>query len=1550
MRRLGVNLRADGEQVRCTALRGVLTPSLREEIARRKLEILLHLRHRPLSFGEESLWFLQQLQGDRADYNLSIAARLRGALDPASLARCLEVLARRHDMLRTTFMAVDGQPFRIIAADPVVTLPLTDLGASPADVREAELHRLAAAETRRPFDLARGPCWRTLLVRLDERDHVLIVAKHQIVSDGWSTQVFFRELAACYRSFAAATEPTLGDLPMSYADFAEWQRASLEGDRLDALLAYWRRRLAGAPPALDLATDYARGIVQTSDDGRQALTLSDALSGALRALSRDEGVTPFMTLLAAFGVLLHHYTGQDDVLVGSPNAGRNRPELASLIGFFVNTLVLRLDLSGDPTFRELLHRVRETAVSAYAHQDLPFELLVEHLRPPRDVSRTPIFQAFFDMNAFASGRLEFGDLTLEITRLHEPAAKFDLSLNVADEPTGLRLVLSYNAALFDDATVVAMLERYRMWLEAIVSDRTRRLSRPPWTHASSRGAPPPAYLAGVGPSLVSRFETEVRRRPDAIAIDTGREVWSYADLNRRAHRLARALLARRGRGGERVALLFEHEAQMIAAILGVLKAGKTYVALDPLDPDERLRWLLGDAEASGLVTNADHVVTARDLAGSRLAVLDVDDLGDPPTNEDVDLTVDPDALAYILYTSGSTGRPKGVMQTHRNVGYFITTYAEHLKLAHGDRLTLLPRYGSDAGVMDIFGALLTGAALVPFDLRRQEIAALARWLARQAITVYHSTPTVYRHFLRSLTATEVFPSLRRIVIGGEAVLRDDIERGRRHFPPACVFVNPFGPTESTLALMYSADRHTQIKRFAVPVGRPVPGTDVWLLNDAGVPMDGHGVGEIAIRSPYVSPGYWRQPDLTAAAFRADPAGGQTRVYHTGDLGRRLPDGNVEYVGRKDWQLKVRGHRVEPGEIETALREHSAIRDAAVVAEASSGGEARLVAYIVPALTSAPEGPELRRWLQRKLPPHMLPAAFVTRPELPLTSTGKIDRQQLGRPTIPSDQEDEGRVPRGPLEEVIAGIWAAVLGVAQVGGGDDFFELGGHSLLAVQVIARVRDAVGVEVPLRALFEAPTVADLARYVEDMRARPALAPVLPSLRPVSRGHPLPASVAQEQIWAFDRLLPGVPLFTLRYDLLLSGPLDVAALQESIDALTQRHEALRTTFASVDGQLAQVIAADVNVALTVEDLRDLSEAEREDSTERFVAEETLQPFDLEHGPLLRVRLLRLGEDAHLLLVTVHHIIADGWSLGVLADELAQLYDACSAGAPSTLPDLSVQYADFAAWQREWRRHSELVDQLGYWRQQLRDPWPALELPTNRPRGAALSFQTGRHTMMLPRELVGALKHLGRDENGTLFMTLVAALKILLHGYTGQQDLRVATLVANRNRLETERLIGLFVNTVILRTDLGGNPTCREVLRRVRAATLAAYARQDLPCEEVVRTLEQERGLERASLCQVMVILQNAVQRPVTRSASSLRFVRADWNAPIPAAVATTFDIILMLRERPEGIAGTFIYPKDRFEPATVQGMVEDFERVLERLVAEPDRPLSAVHSFRMR
>jgi len=761
-------------------------------------------------------------------------------------------------------------------------------------------------------------------------------------------------------------------------------------------------------------------------------------------------------------------------------------------------------------------------------------------------------------------------------------------------------------------------------------------------------------------------------------------------------------------------------------------------------------------------------------------------------------------------------------------------------------------------------------------------------------------------------------------------------------------VNGLGPTESTLALQYFIDRHTEIGRHAVPVGYPVEGTEILLLNKAGEAVEGYGVGEIAILSPHIALGYWRQPIPTAAAFRPDPAGGNRRIYHTGDLGRWLPDGSLEFVGRKDWQVKVRGHRVELGEIETTLCQHPAIHEAVMVAREERPSEVHLVAYVVPREAPAPTSSELRRWLREKLPAYMLPRAFVRLDTLPLTSSGKIDRLALPVTDQARPEIDEAFVaPRTPTEEVLAGIWTTVLGINHIGVHDNFFDLGGHSLLAVQVIARLREVMQMAVPLRALFEAPTVSSLALYIETAPEGEHHVPSIP-LRPRTPREMQLASITQEHFWALDQVFYGLPVFNISYVARLKGALNTAVLGQSFNEIIRRHETLRTTFATVEGRLVQVIAPNWHMPLPVIDFCALPKIERADKARRLVEEESRHPFDLTRGPLLRGLLLRFVDQEHLLLVTLHHIIGDGWSLGILTHELAVLYDALADGRPSPLPALPIQYADFVHWQRQWRHNAMLEAQLAYWREQLCDPLPMLELPIDRPRGTDLHLRTARQPLEVPNTLFEALKDRSLQEGSTLFMTCLAAFKMLLYGYTGQEDLRVATLVANRTRREMEGVIGLFVNTVILRTSLGGNPTTREVLQRVRATALAAYTHQDLPFEELVRTLERERNLQRESLCQVMVIWQNAMLRPLQFSAQRLRFLTMEQNVVEPDVAFTTFDIILTLRERSQGLTGTCLYKTDLFDAATISRMLDNFQDMLTYLSAGLEQPLATFCTLR--
>jgi non-ribosomal peptide synthetase component F/acyl carrier protein len=762
-----------------------------------------------------------------------------------------------------------------------------------------------------------------------------------------------------------------------------------------------------------------------------------------------------------------------------------------------------------------------------------------------------------------------------------------------------------------------------------------------------------------------------------------------------------------------------------------------------------------------------------------------------------------------------------------------------------------------------------------------------------------------------------------------------------------VFIHGYGATETGPVLNYFVDTKMRLPDNKVPLGYVAEDTEVLLFDENDEEVGDDRTGEIAVKSRYLASGYWRQPELTQAVFQLDPSGGEARIYHTGDLGRRLPDGCLEHLGRKDWQVKIRGHRIEVVEVERALLEIPAVAEAVVMSWEFQERDTRLVAYFVPAKDSGITVNEVRHFLQAKLPGYMVPSTFVRLHALPLTPTGKIDRRALpsanqARPMI----EEPFVAPRTPVEQQVATSWSDLLGLERVGIHDNFFELGGHSLLATQLISRLCEAMRVEVSLLSFFETPTVAGLANSIETALQREQ-GQQTAAIMPVPRDQALPASIAQERIWIVDQVFQGLPLFNILYAMRLQGICHVAILQQSCDEIIRRHEALRTTLAAVEGRLVQVIAPTLRMPVKVVDLRALPTSEREREAQRQADAEARQPFDLEQGPLLRLRLLHIDAQEHLLLVTMHHSIGDGWSLGVLAHELAVLYDAFSASEPSPLPELRIQYADFAYWQRQWRDNVVMAAQLAYWQEQLRDPLPTLELPTDHPRGTALSFRTARQTLVLPGKLSEALIGLSHRNGSTLFMTLVAAFKMLLYGYTGQEDLRVATLIANRNRRETEEVIGLFVNMVILRTDLRGAPTCQEVLQRVRETTLAAYAHQDLPFEDLVQTLERERGLKRASLCQVMFILQNAMHRPLQRSARTLSFLETDLSILMPPLVGTTFEVVLSLHERPHGLTVSTIYKRDLFDATTIARMLRDFQHVLECLVRQPEQPLSTFRSL---
>jgi amino acid adenylation domain-containing protein len=1598
--RRGVVLRPDGGQLAVRAPKGVLTPEVRELLARHKEPLLALLQGRarpaasidraprawdpgssllssvpspslgrgwggvsggerdgavPLSPGQQRLWFLDQLEPGGSAYNVAITLRLFGTLDAGALGRGLAEIVARHESLRTTFAVTSGQPAQVIAPPGAAPLDLVHVDLRGRPGARDEAGRLAVLEAERPFDLSRGPLFRAALVRVGDDEHHLLLTAHHIVFDGFSTVVLVRELEALYAAYATGGPSPLPPVPLQYADFACWQRERLASGELDAELAYWRERLAGAPPALRLPADRPRPAAQTYRGARIARDLPARLVERLHARCREEGATPFMLLLATFALLLGRQAGQTDVVIGTPSAGRARRELEGLIGFFVNTLVLRVDLSKGPSFRALLARVAAAALDAYAHEEVPFERIVADLHPERHLGRTPLFQVMFNLVGFAGDEPRFAGLRAELEETM-PGSRFDLTLYAIRRGDGLRLELAYNTDLFDGERMTEMLAQ----LEALLGPILERPEQPVGTFslvtpdAARRlpdpTAPLPARWLGA---VHDRFAERVRSDPVRPALLGRGDAWTFGALDARGNQLARLLIAGGVRPGEVVAIFGHRSAELVWALLGVLKAGAAFVILDPSHPAARLAECLRIAGPRGFI--------ALDAAGAVPASLDELVLGHPvvarvalpagggatpgpwdafPTS-DPGVAVGPDDLAYVAFTSGSTGRPKGIAGTHRPLSHFVDWHARTFDLGPADRFAMLSGLSHDPLLRDVFTPLWVGAALsIPHLDDLDRLDGLASWMQAEAITVAHLTPA-HGRLLDAARGAPVtagagrLDALRWLFFGGDTLSGGDLA-ALRAVAPGATAVNFYGATETPQAMGWHVAAARDAAREQVPLGRGIDGVELLVLR-GGRELAGVGeLGEIHVRTPYLARGYLGDPAATEARFVESPFTRDPgdRLYRTGDLGRYLPDGAVAFAGRADRQIKVRGVRVEPGEIEAALAQHPAVGAAAVTASDDGSGGTRLAAY------TAPRGPglgpspaDLRAFLRARLPEVLVPSSFTVLDALPLTANGKVDLHALPEPAEARDGDAEGAAPpRTPLEEVLAILWAGVLGVDSVGLRTSFFDLGGHSLLATRLVARIREVVGADLPVRAVFEAPTVAAFAARVEEVLGRfdPAKRP---PLAPAPRGGELAASFAQQRMWFLDRLEPGEPSYRITQAVRLRGPLDAGALDRSLAEIERRHEVLRTTFAAPEGQPVQRIGPPRARVLELVDLAGGGVADPEEELRRRTAAEARVPFDLRGGPLWRCTLLRLGGGEHALLVTVHHIACDGWSMGVLRSELVALYGAFSRGRPSPLPELSIQYADHAVRERRVVAAGLLDEALAYWKARLAGVSP-LELPaaraaaTRAPRGAARSLRLGA-------PLVEALRALSRREGATLFMTLLAAFDALLHRYTGQIDLAVGTPVGGRSERALEPLIGLFVDVVVIRCDLSGDPSFRGLLGRVREAALGAYAHRDVPFERILQAIAPERDRARTPLFQVLFNMMEG---------GPDRFDLGDVAAellprPEPAA---RFDLTLYAIERGGGIDLTLVHDAERFVVEQAVATLDHLHELLEGVAADPDRTLS--------
>ncbi|WDD36885.1 amino acid adenylation domain-containing protein (plasmid) [Nostoc sp. UHCC 0926] len=1868
---LDINLEANGDRLRCHAPEGVLNPMLLQEITGRKTEIMLFLQQAKqaktshqlpiqrvprdgeltLSFAQQRLWFLHHLSPDSRSYNFLDAQRLHGSLNIIALEQSLSELIRRHEILRTTFPTVDGQPVQVIAPPTSFTLPIHNLQGLSVQEQTDRIQEIAKSFASKPFNLAVDPLVQFTLLQLSNQEYVLLLKMHHIIYDGWSLDIFKRELSHLYAAFAQRLPNPLSELPIQYADFAVWQRQWLTGVVLERQLNYWQQQLAGVSGVLELPTDKPRPPVQSFRGRIERFQLDRNLTQRLKQLSQESDATLFMTLLAAFLVLLSRYSGQLDIVVGSPIANRNNKSIEQLIGFFTNTLALRGDLSGNPSFADFLAQVRQTTLSAYAHQDLPFEMLVEKLQPERDLSRNPLLQVMFSLHNTLQSSWDLPGLTIQDISLPiDEMVRFDLEVHYWEVSGCLEGIWNYSADLFDATTITRIAQHFQILLQAIIANPRAPIAELPLLTIAERhqllvewNNTEVDYSSNK--CIHQLFEEQVERTPDAVAVVFEDQQLTYQQLNTRANQLAHYLRSLDVGADVLVGLCVERSLEMVVGLLGILKAGGAYLPLDPDYPTERLSFMVEDAQVRVLLTQ-QQLVESLPKHQARVVCLDIDWEKIAQNNDsNLENTATPDNLAYVIYTSGSTGKPKGVLINYSNVARLFAATNSWYNFNSQDVWTLFHSYAFDFSVWEIWGALLYGGRLVvvPYLVTRSP-ESFYELLCQEKITILNQTPSAFRQLIQAeiaiATAGEL--NLRLVIFGGEALELKSLQPWfERHGDQMPQLVNMYGITETTVHVTYRPLSKVDLYGTASVIGRPIPDLQVYVLDEQKQPVPIGVSGEMYVGGAGVARGYLNRVELTQQRFISHPfsKNPQARLYKTGDLARYLPNGELEYLGRIDQQVKIRGFRIELGEIEAALTQHLAVGETIVIAREDDPGNKRLVAYIVPEQTyafpilqllrfqnkslsneellyklpngmmvahlnknetefvykelweeqtylkngvtinegdcifdvganiglftlfvgqickdvsiyafepippvfdllhinsenyglnvklfnlglssetksdtftyypqisvisgrfadiaqerevvksfllkqqniveneteissqaidellaerlqsqqftcqlrtisdviseygvekidllkidvekseqdvlsgiqqedwqkikqivvevhningrleeitallkkhgydltieqdalledtvlyniyarrpsinqSLPEDPgsglvsdyvkpgwinvnlllsEFRHCLQKKLPEYMVPSAFVLLESLPLTPNGKVDRNALPEPDLDSTLLEKYVAPRTPIEEILAQIWAQVLKVERVGIHDNFFESGGHSLLATQLLSRIRNIFKLELPLHSLFAATTVAKFAQEIKQLQQQ-NLELSTPPILPRASEAELPLSFAQQRLWFLDQLQPLSAFYNVPVALHLVGTLEVAALQQSLQEIIHRHEALRTNFIKVDGKPTQVIQTQANWKVSIVDLKHLFTTEQEIATQQLAQQQAIQPFNLATEPLVRATLLVLSKTEHALLVCMHHIVFDGWSVGVFVQELAALYNAYSQGQPSPLAPLPIQYADFAIWQRNWLQGDVLQSQLSYWQQQLANAPALLSLPTDRPRPSVQTDNGAYQQFALSKELTSGLTQLSQQQGVTLFMTLLAAFDTLLYRYTGQEDILVGSPIANRDRSEIEELIGFFVNTLVIRTDLAGNPSFSELLSRVREVALSAYAHQNLPFEMLVEALQPERDLSYTPLFQVMFALQNA-------STSQVELAGLTVTPLITEGATAKFDLSLLMQNTATGLVGFWEYNTDLFDASTIERMTGHFVTLLEGIIANPQQQIS--------
>ncbi|MFL1551428.1 non-ribosomal peptide synthetase [Pseudomonas sp. D47] len=1472
----------------------------------------------PQSLAQNRLWITWQLDPQSSAYTIPGALRLRGELDEDAVRASFQRLIQRHEALRTRFYERDGQAFQRVDASIEFDLHVIDLSDLPAAEREARAQQIREDEARTHFDLEKGPLLWVTLVRLDDEEHQLLVTLHHIIADGWSLNILIDEFSRLYAAATQGQTLALPPLALQYADYGNWQRQWLAEGEGQRQLAYWKAQLGEEHPTLSLATDHPRSAQQRNSASRHSVRLDAGLSAAIRQTAQANESTPFMLLLAAFQSLLYRYSGQRDIRIGVPNANRSRQETQGLVGFFINTLVLRAELDGRLPFNQLLAATRQTALGAQAHQDLPFEQLLEAFPQAREQG---LFQVMFNhqqRDLSALRRLP-GMLADELA-WHSREAKFDLQLHSEEDRNG-RLSLSFDYAdeLFDSATIQRLAEHFINLLHAVCEQPQQAIGdlklmqtdeQQPWSEAPC--VPAQQWL----PELLNRHTS------DSTALVWQGASLTFAQLHTQANRLAHYLRDKGVGPDVCVAIAAERSPQLLIGLLAIIKAGGAYVPLDPDYPADRLAYMLQDSGVHLLLTQTSLLELLPATEGVCVIAMDSLHLDSWPTQAP-GLHLHGDNLAYVIYTSGSTGQPKGVGNTHAALAERLQWMQATYQLNETDVLMQKAPISFDVSVWECFWPLITGCRLVlagPGEHRDPH--RIAQLVQEHGVTTLHFVPPLLQLFIDEPLVAEC-TSLRRLFSGGEALPAELRNRVLARLP-AVQLHNRYGPTETAINVTHWQCKAEDGERS--PIGRPLGNVTCRVLDEHLNPLPAGVPGELCIGGIGLARGYLGRAGLTAERFVADPLGeAGARLYRTGDRVRWSADGVLEYLGRLDQQVKLRGFRVEPEEIEARLLAMDSIAQAVVLVR-----EQQLIGYY----TAGTELDEqaVKTALAAELPEYMVPAQLMRLDAMPLSPSGKLDRRALPEPVWQTREHIE---PETPLQQQIAAIWREVLGLPRIGLSDDFFALGGHSLLATQIISRTRQACDVELPLRTLFEASELGAFAEQVGLIQAS-GQRNQQTAIAKVDRSAPVPLSYSQQRMWFLWQMEPDSPAYNVGGMARLRGVLDVGRFEAALQALIMRHETLRTTFPSVDGVAYQKVAPQTGLRMDWQDFSALNDTERQRRLQQLADHEAHTPFNLETGPLLRACLVKAAEQEHYLVLTLHHIVTEGWAMDIFARELSALYEAFIDERDSPLAPLPVQYLDYSVWQRQWLESGEGQRQLDYWIAQLGHEHPLLELPADRPRPPVQSHQGELYRFDLSDELAARVRAFNAERGLTLFMTMTATLAVLLYRYSGQTDLRIGAPVANRIRPESEGLIGAFLNTQVLRCQLNGQMKVGELFEHVRHTVIEGQSHQDLPFDHVVEALQPPRSAAYNPLFQVMC----NVQRWEFQQSRQLAGMTVEYLAN--DARATKFDLNLEVTDLDHRLGCCLTYSTDLFDEPRIARMAEHWRNLLEALIANPQQRLS--------